>query len=97
MRRRLAAQLDGVLAEVGLDRLDARRQLAGASVAVLKRLTEGDTALTRTAMGSTTAARTKASTAAFTVVIIAPPGIGCCASTPVVSVIAPPARTYFAP
>ena len=58
----------------------------------------GETALTRTASdGSAAAARTNASTAALTVVMIALPGEGNCAARPVVSVIAPPDRTVFTP
>src|SRR5277367_4565541 len=58
----------------------------------------GETALTRTEMdGSAAAARTKASTAALTVVMIALPGEGYCDARPVVSVIAPPDLTFFTP
>ena len=54
----------------------------------------GETALTRTEIdGSAATARTKASTAELTVVMIALPGAGYCDARPVVSVIAPPGRT----
>jgi hypothetical protein len=47
--------------------------------------------------GSAAAARTKASTAALTVVMIALPGEVYCAARPVVRVMAPLGRTLFIP
>ena len=56
----------------------------------------GETALTRIEIdGSTATARTNASTAELTVVMIALPGEGYCDARPVVSVIAPPGADGF--
>jgi hypothetical protein len=56
----------------------------------------GETVLTRMAIeGSAATARTNASTAELTVVMIALPGDGYCEAKPVVSEIAPPGRTDF--
>ena len=95
-RRALAKLPDGDLGHLGGG--NPARSDRGPSPADVSATQPGETALTRMEIdGSAATARTNASTAELTVVMIALPGAGYCDARPVVSVIAPPGRTDFRP